>query len=70
MAEKLLDPERYKAGEATIVKGKPKLSIAVPPTGEESPHAATFVITNEDHTLGNALRWIMLQKCVNAWARV
>ena len=26
-----------------------------------SSHSATFVVTGEDHTLGNALRWVLMR---------
>ncbi|EGD77885.1 hypothetical protein PTSG_09519 [Salpingoeca rosetta] len=50
------DPERYKVGDETYARDLEALKIL---RGKEDPQSATFVIANEDHTLGNSLRWIL-----------
>eukprot|EP01147_Barroeca_monosierra_P005609 gene5609-189_t len=49
------DSERYKVGDQTIAQDIEQLKII---RGDD-PLSATFVIGNEDHTLGNSLRWII-----------
>ena len=52
------NPERYKVGDVTYDASAPVLTMAVDETsGSES--CATFVLGNEDHSLGNALRWMV-----------
>eukprot|EP00055_Hartaetosiga_balthica_P017098 m.112089 g.112089 ORF g.112089 m.112089 type:complete len:167 (+) comp9246_c2_seq2:29-529(+) len=49
-----LDPDRYKVGEKTINTDLEALKIL-----SEDSTCATFVIANEDHTLGNSLKWVL-----------
>ncbi|KAL2919691.1 RNA polymerase subunit AC19 [Polyrhizophydium stewartii] len=37
--------------------------IVVMASDSQDPGSATFCIRNEDHTLGNALRYIIMKKC-------
>eukprot|EP00043_Microstomoeca_roanoka_P013774 m.135439 g.135439 ORF g.135439 m.135439 type:complete len:171 (+) comp15847_c1_seq2:303-815(+) len=49
------DPERYKVGDETFARDIDPLRIV---RGEDK-YSATFIIANEDHTLGNSLRWML-----------
>eukprot|EP00049_Salpingoeca_infusionum_P025363 m.18841 g.18841 ORF g.18841 m.18841 type:complete len:103 (+) comp7953_c1_seq1:252-560(+) len=51
-------PDRYKVGEETIDERMKALHIAVDPA-DVTQSCATFVIGNESHTLGNALKWML-----------
>ena len=43
-----------------LIEG-PKIRI-IANNGADDPGSVTFVINNEDHTLGNALRYIIMKK--------
>eukprot|EP00038_Savillea_parva_P001873 m.108058 g.108058 ORF g.108058 m.108058 type:complete len:136 (+) comp10644_c0_seq4:2213-2620(+) len=63
------DPERYKVGETTFdpkYDGLNKLSIlgatgTFSDSADDTASQCTYVIGNEDHTLGNSLRYAIMK---------
>ena len=43
-----------------FTEGAPVISLI--PTTHDDPYACTFVLSDQDHTLGNALRYMIMKK--------
>eukprot|EP00039_Didymoeca_costata_P006284 m.88896 g.88896 ORF g.88896 m.88896 type:complete len:196 (+) comp13195_c0_seq3:206-793(+) len=56
-----LDVERYKVGETYFDSSIPKLALLKINDDTPDEHCATFVIGNEDHTLGNSLKYCIMK---------
>ncbi len=76
----VIRPDRYKVGEQTHVEGVEKLVWCVPlrdccllkhiqvilqDKDDDSGSNVTFAIANEDHTLGNSLRYMLMKEFVS-----